>query len=95
MGLEEIFMKITDVRVRIVQGEDRLKAVAVVTLDDSFVIHDVKIIDGRDGFFISMPNKKTPDGKYKDIVHPIKSDVREEMKKEILKAYNDALSKEE
>lgn len=85
-------MEITGVRVRLVQGEDKLKAVASVTIEDSIVIHDVKVIDGREGLFISMPNKKTPDGKYKDVVHPIKNEVREQMKDAVLKAYEEALN---
>lgn len=85
-------MEITGVRVRLVQGEDKLKAVASVTIEDSIVIHDVKVIDGREGLFISMPNKKTPDGKYKDVIHPIKNEVREQMKDAVLKAYEEALN---
>lgn len=84
-------MEITGVRIRLVQGEDKLKAVASVTIEDSIVIHDIKVIDGKEGYFISMPNKKTPDGKYKDIVHPIKNEIREQMKEAILKAYEENL----
>ena len=69
-------MKITDVRVRLVtKDEGKLKAVASITIDDCFVVHDIKIISGKEGLFISMPNRKTPEGEYKDIVHPINTDT--------------------
>ena len=71
-------MKITDVRVRMVSKDDaKLKAVASVTFDECFVVHDIKIISGKDGLFISMPSRKTPEGEYKDIVHPINTETRE------------------
>lgn len=88
-------MKISDIRIRLVGKEDiKLKAVASLTIEDSIVVHDIKIIDGKDGAFISMPSRKTPDGEYKDIIHPIKSEVREELTREILKAYEEALKAE-
>lgn len=88
-------MKITDVRVRIVKKDDsKLKAVASVTFDDCFVIHDIKIIDGSDGPFIAMPSRKTNDGEYKDIAHPIKQETREEIIKAILAAYAEEKNKE-
>ena len=68
------------------------KAVASVTIEDSIVIHDVKIVQGKDGYFISMPSKKTPDGEYRDIVHPINTETREQVIAEILKAYEVAVS---
>ena len=88
-------MKITDVRVRIVKKDDsKLKAVASVTFDDCFVIHDIKIIEGSDGPFIAMPSRKTNDGEYKDIAHPIKHETREEIIKAILAAYAEEKNKE-
>ena len=88
-------MKITDVRVRIVKKDDsKLKAVASVTFDDCFVIHDIKIIEGSDGPFIAMPSRKTNDGEYKDIAHPIKQETREEIIKAILAAYTEEKNKE-
>lgn len=88
-------MKITDVRVRIVKKDDsKLKAVASVTFDDCFVIHDIKIIEGSDGPFIAMPSRKTNDGEYKDIAHPIKQEMREEIIKAILAAYAEEKNKE-
>lgn len=85
-------MNITDVRVRLVQKEDsKLKAVATITLDDAFAIHDIKVIQGADECFIAMPSRKTNDGEYRDIAHPINTQAREQLKQAILKAYNDEL----
>ena len=84
-------MKITDVRIRLVTKEDsKLKAVASITIDECFVVHDIKVIEGKEGFFISMPSKKTPDGEYRDIVHPINTETREKIIEEVLKAYEKA-----
>ena len=84
-------MKITDVRVRIVNKEEaKLEAVATVTIDDCIAVHDIKIINGEKGLFISMPSRKTPDGKYKDIVHPINTETRETLVKAIFEAYEEA-----
>ena len=81
-------MTITDVRVRIVKKDDsKLKAVASVTFDDCFVVHDIKVIEGNEGFFIAMPSRKTNDGEYKDIAHPIKTEMREELLKVIFDAF--------
>ena len=81
-------MKISDVRVRIVKKDDsKLKAVASVTFDDCFVVHDIKVIEGNEGYFIAMPSRKTADGEYKDVAHPIKTETREELIKVILDAY--------
>ena len=84
-------MNITEVRVRLVKKEEgKLKAVASVTIDDCFVVHDVKIIEGAEGCFIAMPSKRTPDGEYKDIVHPLNTDTREMMGRVILAEYEKA-----
>lgn len=84
-------LKITDVRVRLVTKDDaKLKAVASITIDECFVVHDIKIINGKDGLFISMPSRKTPEGEYKDIVHPINTETREMIKEAIMKAYETA-----
>ena len=78
-------MNISEVRVRLVKkDEGKLKAVASVTIDDCFVVHDVKILEGQDDFFIAMPSKKTPDGEYKDIVPPLNTETREMLKKAVL-----------
>ena len=85
-------MKITDVRIRLVNKEDnKLKAVASITLDECFVIHDIKVIEASDGMFIAMPSRKTNDGEYKDIAHPLNTETRELIKKAILTAYYDEL----
>ncbi|MBR1983548.1 MAG: septation regulator SpoVG [Clostridia bacterium] len=87
-------MKISDVRVRIVRKSDtKLKAVASVTFDDCFVVHDIKVIEGNEGYFIAMPSRKTADGEYKDIAHPIKTEVREELIKVILAAFEEEKAK--
>ncbi len=82
-------MKISDVRVRLVLRDDsKLKAVASITIDDCFVIHDIKIIEGTEGYFIAMPSRKTQEGEYKDIVHPINTETREQIIKLVLEAFN-------
>ncbi|MBS1313984.1 MAG: septation regulator SpoVG [Clostridia bacterium] len=82
-------MKITDVRVRLVKNEDsKLKGVASVTFDECFVVHDIKIIDGPDGFFIAMPSRKGKDGTFKDIAHPINTETREVFVQSVLNAYS-------
>jgi len=87
-------MKISDVRVRIVKKDDsKLKAVASVTFDDCFVVHDIKVIEGTEGYFIAMPSRKTNDGEYRDIAHPIKSEMREELIKVILAAFEEEKAK--
>lgn len=84
-------MNITEVRVRLVKkDEGKLKAVASVTIDGCFVVHDVKILEGTDDFFIAMPSKKTPDGEYKDIVHPLNTETREMLKKAVLSEFENA-----
>ena len=84
-------MKITDVRIRL-KDENKLKGVASITIDECFVIHDIKVIEGKDGLFISMPSKKLSDGQHKDIAHPINTETREALKEAVLEAYNKALS---
>jgi len=82
-------MKITEVRIRKVKKDDsKLKAVASITFDDVFVVHDIKVIDGNDGNFIAMPSRKTPDGEYKDIVHPLNTETREMIRNIILAEYD-------
>ena len=84
-------MNITDVRIRKMTKEGNMKAVASVTLDNEFAIHDIKIIEGDKGLFIAMPSRKTPEGEYRDIAHPISHEVREVLQKEILEAYEKVL----
>ena len=87
-------MKITDVRVRKVAKEGTLKAVVSITLDDEFVVHDIKVIEGEKGLFIAMPSKKAVDGEYRDIAHPINSSTREKIQSTILVKYEELLQKE-
>ncbi len=84
-------MKITDVRVRKITKEGKMKAIVSITLDDEFVVHDIKVIDGEKGLFIAMPSKKATDGEYRDIAHPINSDTRERIQTIILDSYEKAL----
>ena len=88
-------MKITDVRLKKVDGHNRLKAIASVTINDCFVIHELRIIDGDNGLFIAMPSRKTAEGEYRDIAHPINSETRELLQKKILGAYEEALKTQE
>ena len=80
-------MNITDIRIRKINSEGKMKAVVSVTFDDEFVVHDMKIIEGQSGLFIAMPSRKTPDGEYKDIAHPINSATREQLQKMILEKF--------
>ena len=85
-------MNITDVRVRKITKEGKMKAVVSITLDGEFVVHDIKVIEGEKGMFIAMPSKKAADGEYRDIAHPINSSTREQIQRTILEAYDKALS---
>lgn len=88
-------MQITDVRVRKISKEGKMKAVVSITLDDEFVVHDIKVIEGEKGLFIAMPSKKASDGEYRDIAHPINSGTREQIQSIILGAYEKALDEPE
>ena len=88
-------MQITDVRVRKVAKEGKLKAVVSITMDDEFVVHDIKVIEGEKGLFIAMPSKKALDGEYRDIAHPINSETRERIQTMILEKYEEALNEED
>ena len=80
-------MTITDVRVRKIASEGKMKAIVSITFNEEFVIHDIKVIEGQNGLFIAMPSRKTPDGEFKDIAHPINSTTREKIQKAILDEY--------
>ena len=88
-------MKITDVRIRKVDKEGKMKAVVSITIDDEFVVHDIKVIDGEKGLFIAMPSRKASDGEYRDIAHPINSGTREQIQNLILKKYEEVLQEKE
>ena len=84
-------MKVTAVRVRKITNEGKMKAVVSITLDDEFVVHDIKVIEGEKGLFIAMPSKKGNDGEYRDIAHPIAASTRAEIQGLILAKYEEAL----
>lgn len=88
-------MEITDIRIRRVGAEGKLKAYVTVTFDDCFVVHNVKVIEGKNGAFIAMPSRKTKVGDYKDVAHPINSDFRNLLQAKILEAFNKEPADEE
>lgn len=87
-------MKITDVRVRKVNSAGKMRAVVSVTFDDSFVVHDIKVIEGKERMFIAMPSRKTAEGEFKDVAHPINTELRDELQTVILKKYEEVLAEE-
>ncbi len=87
-------MQITDVRVRKLTKEGKMRAVVSITLDNEFVVHDIKVIEGEKGLFIAMPSKKATDGEYRDIAHPINSDTRDMLQKIILEKYEQTVADE-
>ncbi len=87
-------MEITDIRIKKVASDSKMKAVASVTFDNAFAVHDVKVIEGPEKLFVAMPSRRTPDGEYRDIAHPINSDMRAMLESKVLAAY-DAIEDEE
>ena len=87
-------MNITDVRVRKVAKEGKMKAVVSITIDDEFVVHDIKVIEGEKGLFIAMPSRKATDGEYRDIAHPINSATRDRIQSIILDTYDEVMAAE-
>ena len=85
-------LEITDIRVKKVSTDNKMKAVVSVTFDNAFVVHDIKIIEGQDKLFTAMPSRKTPEGEYKDIAHPINSDMRADMEEQILSKYRELIA---
>jgi len=81
-------MEVTDVRLRRVSTDGRMRAIASITLDNEFVIHDIRVIDGNNGLFVAMPSKRTPDGEFRDIAHPINSNTREMIQVAVLSEYD-------
>ena len=88
-------MQITDVRVRKVTKEGKMRAVVSITIDDVFVVHDIKVIEGEKGLFIAMPSRKASDGEYRDIAHPINSETRDRIQSLILEKYQEVASESE
>jgi stage V sporulation protein G len=91
----DIGMTITDVRVRKIAKDGKMKAIVSVTFDNEFVVHDIKVIEGEKGLFIAMPSRKTADGEYRDIAHPINSDTRQQLQEMILNEYEKAIPTED
>ena len=87
-------MQITDVRIRKISAEGKMKGIVSVTFDNEFVIHDIKVIEGQMGLFIAMPSRKTPDGEFKDIAHPINTEAREKIQTAILESNEKAVAQE-
>ncbi len=81
-------MQVTDVRLRRVNTEGRMRAIASITLDGEFVVHDIRVIDGNNGLFVAMPSKRTPDGEFRDIAHPINSETRGKIQDAVLEEYH-------
>lgn len=84
-------MQITDIRVRKIAKEGKMKAVVSVTFDEIFVVHDIKVIEGEKGLFIAMPSRRSGDGEYRDIAHPINSEMRDKLQREILQKYEEVV----
>ena len=87
-------MNITDIRVRKMTRDGKMKAVASITIDDVFVVHDIKVVEGEKGLFIAMPSRKTADGEFRDIAHPINSETRSSIQEQVLATYEKALLEE-
>ena len=88
--MEDKHMKITDVRLRKVNNQDtRMKALVSVTFDEAFVVHDLRVIDGNNGLFVAMPSKLTPDGEFRDIAHPINTEMRQHVQEEVMRVYEE------
>ena len=88
-------VKITDIRVRKITTDGKMKAIVSVTFDNEFVVHDIKIIEGQEKLFIAMPSRRTPDGEFKDIAHPINGETRSYLEQAILEKYDEVLNEEE
>ncbi len=87
-------MEITDIKIRKINAEGRMKAIVSVTFDDVFVVHDIKIIEGNDKLFVAMPSRKTPEGEYRDIAHPINAQMRDFVQSKIIEKYEEAKKSE-
>ena len=87
-------MNITDVRMRKIEGESKMKAVVSITIDDVFVVHDIKVIENENGLFIAMPSRRSADGQFRDVAHPINSETRRELQSLVLEKYRQMLEEE-
>jgi stage V sporulation protein G len=93
-GKVVLLVRVTDVRIRKLNQEGKMRAIVSVTLNDQFVVHDVRVIEGNTGLFVAMPSKRTPTGEFKDIAHPINSESRQAIQEAILNAYHREMEKE-
>lgn len=87
-------MQITDVRVRKITAQGKMKAIVSITMDDEFVVHDIKVIQGEDGLFIAMPSRQSSEGRFRDVAHPIKPETRQKIQQAVLEAYEAAAESE-
>lgn len=87
-------MEVTDVRLRKVETDGRMRAIASITIDNEFVVHDIRVIDGNEGLFVAMPSKRTPDGEFRDVAHPINSSARTKIQEAVLTAYHASTEEE-
>ncbi|WP_291493870.1 septation regulator SpoVG [Desulfurella sp.] len=87
-------MNITEVKISPISGDEKLKAFATVTFDDCFLVRDLKIINGKKGFFVAMPSRKMKDGTFKDIAHPLNNAMRQKLEEKVLEEYNKAIEKQ-
>jgi len=87
-------MEVTDVRLRKVETNGRMMAIASITFNDEFVVHDIRVIDGNEGLFVAMPSKRTPDGEFRDVAHPINSSARMKIQNAVLAAYHLAVEED-
>lgn len=85
-------MEITKVNLRLVENMNKVRAIASVTFDDEFVVNDIRLVEGDKGYFVAMPSRKLPDGNYKDVAHPIKTEMREKIQKAVLAEYENKKS---
>jgi len=81
-------MKITEVRAKRVNGDNRLVGIAAITIDECFVVHELRIIEGKNGLFVAMPSRKMPNGEFKDVAHPINTETRSTIEQAVLDAFN-------
>lgn len=88
-------MQVTDIRIRRIAKEGKMKAIVSVTLDDAFVVHDIKVIEGEKGLFIAMPSRRASDGEFRDIAHPINTETREHLQSLIFEKYTESLKESE
>lgn len=91
MGYREGIMEVTDITIRKLSLENKMKAIVSITFDNEFVVHDVKVIDGNNGLFIAMPSRRTPEGEFKDIVHPVNAEFRNKLSAAVLAKYKSTI----